>query len=52
VLVPGVEVGEEACVAASAVVTSDVPPRCVVLGAPARVQRQVTDEELLERWRR
>jgi acetyltransferase-like isoleucine patch superfamily enzyme len=31
-------------------VTNDVPPRAVVMGVPARVVRQVGDEELLERW--
>ena len=36
VLVPGVEVGEEAFVAAGAVVTNDVAPRAVVMGVPAR----------------
>ena len=51
VLLPGVEVGEEAFVAAGAVVTRDVPPRTVVMGVPARVVREVPDEELLERWR-
>ncbi len=51
VLVPGVEVGEEAFVAAGAVVTRDVPPRAVAMGAPARVVREVGDEDLLERWR-
>ena len=51
VLVPGVEVGEEAYVAAGAVVTSDVPARAVVMGVPARVVRSVEDEDLLEHWR-
>jgi acetyltransferase-like isoleucine patch superfamily enzyme len=51
VLVPGVEIGEEAFVAAGAVVTKDVPPRAVVMGVPARQVRDVGDDELLERWR-
>ncbi len=50
-LTPGVEVGEEAFVAAGAVVTRDVPPRGVVMGVPARVVREVPDADLLERWR-
>ncbi len=51
VLVPGVEVGEEAFVAAGAVVTHDVPPRGVVMGVPARVVREVPEADLLEHWR-
>ena len=47
VLCPGVEIGEEAFVGAGAVVTKDVPPRVVVVGNPARVLRDVPDEELL-----
>lgn len=51
VLVPGVEIGEEAFVAAGAVVTRDVPARAVVMGVPARVVGEVGDDQLLERWR-
>jgi acetyltransferase-like isoleucine patch superfamily enzyme len=51
VLVPGVEVGEEAFVAAGAVVSADVPARAVVMGVPARVVREVPEAELIERWR-
>jgi acetyltransferase-like isoleucine patch superfamily enzyme len=51
VLTPGLEIGEEAFVAAGAVVTRDVPRRAVVMGVPARVVREVPEEDLLERWR-
>ncbi len=47
VLCPGVEIGEEAFVGAGAVVTKDVPPRVVVVGNPARVLRDVPEDELL-----
>jgi acetyltransferase-like isoleucine patch superfamily enzyme len=51
VLVPGVEIGAEAFVAAGAVVTRDVGPGEVVMGVPARVVRRVPEEDLIERWR-
>lgn len=51
VLVPDVEVGEEAFVAAGAVVTHDLPQRAIAMGVPARERGTVPDEDLLERWR-
>ena len=48
ILLPGIEIGEEAFVGAGAVVTKDVERRMLVVGNPARVMRQVNDEELLE----
>ncbi len=50
VLTPGVEIGEEGFVAAGAVVTRDVPPRTVAMGVPARVVREVGEQDLLECW--
>jgi acetyltransferase-like isoleucine patch superfamily enzyme len=47
VLLPGIEIGEEAFVGAGAVVTRDVEPGTVVVGNPARAIRQVPDDELL-----
>ncbi len=51
VVCPAIEIGEEAFVAAGAVVAADVEPRAVVMGVPARQVRRVADEDLLERWR-
>ena len=51
VLTPGRVIGEEAFVAAGAVVIRDVADREVVMGVPARVTRRVADDDLLERWR-
>src|ERR671919_1582170 len=48
VLLPAVEIGEEGFVGAGAVVTKDVAPRTVVVGNPARVVRDVPEDELLE----
>src|SRR5690348_11852538 len=48
VLLPGIEIGEEAFVGAGAVVTKDVQARMVVVGNPARVMRGVPEDELLE----
>jgi UDP-2-acetamido-3-amino-2,3-dideoxy-glucuronate N-acetyltransferase len=51
VLTPGVVIGEEAFIAAGAVVVRDVPQRAVVMGVPGRVVREVGDADLLENWR-
>ena len=48
ILCPGVEIGEEAFVGAGAVVIRDVPARKLVVGNPARVLRDVNEDELLE----
>jgi acetyltransferase-like isoleucine patch superfamily enzyme len=47
VLLPGIEVGEEAFVGAGAVVLKDVPARALVVGSPARQIREVPEDELL-----
>jgi acetyltransferase-like isoleucine patch superfamily enzyme len=39
----GIEIGEHAIVGAGSVVTSNVPPRTIVAGNPARVLRAVED---------
>ncbi len=48
VILPGIEIGADAVVAASSVVTKDVPPQKVVMGAPARILRNTPPEQLLE----
>jgi acetyltransferase-like isoleucine patch superfamily enzyme len=47
VLLPGIEIGEEAFVGAGAVVLRDVPARALMVGNPARQIRDVPEEELL-----
>lgn len=48
VLCPAVEIGEEAYVGAGTVVIRDVPPRKLVVGNPARILRDVPEDELLD----
>jgi acetyltransferase-like isoleucine patch superfamily enzyme len=47
-LLPGIEIGREAFVAAGSVVTRNVPPATLVMGVPARLVRSVPDREWAE----
>jgi acetyltransferase-like isoleucine patch superfamily enzyme len=47
-ILPGIEIGEEAFVATGSVVTRDVPPRAIVMGSPAKVVREVPEDQLVE----
>lgn len=47
-LLPGIEIGEDALVAAGALVTRNVPPRVIVAGTPAKYFRDVPEEQLIE----
>jgi acetyltransferase-like isoleucine patch superfamily enzyme len=49
-LLPGVEIGEEAVVGGGAVVAKDVPDRTLVLGVPAKPVKSVPDE--LQRYKK
>jgi phenylacetic acid degradation protein len=48
VVMDNTEIGEESIVAALAFVKANlvIPPRCLVVGMPARVVRQLTDQEV------
>jgi acetyltransferase-like isoleucine patch superfamily enzyme len=43
IIAPGLTIGDEAVIATGAVVTKDVPPRCLVGGNPARVIKDLSD---------
>jgi len=47
-LLPKIEIGEEAFVAAGSIVTRDVPAKMLVMGSPARPRRAVPEEEWVE----
>jgi UDP-2-acetamido-3-amino-2,3-dideoxy-glucuronate N-acetyltransferase len=49
-ILPAVEIGEEAFIAAGSLVTRSVAPRAMMMGVPARAVREVPDADLIERW--
>lgn len=46
IVLDGVRVGAGSIIGAGAVVTKDIPPRSLVLGIPAKVIRELSDEEI------
>lgn len=46
-VMPGVQIGDGAIIAANAVVTKDVPPYCIAGGNPCRVVKKRFDDELI-----
>jgi serine O-acetyltransferase len=48
VILPGLEIGEDAIVAAGAVVTKNVPAKMIYAGMPAKEFRPVPDDQLLD----
>lgn len=48
IVLPGKIIGEEGFAAAASVVTKDVPARTIVIGSPAKVLKDVPEEQLLE----
>ena len=55
IVLDDVTIGEESFIAAGSLITpgTAIPPRSLVMGAPAKVRREVTDEEVLridEHW--
>lgn len=48
VILPGIIIGEDALVAVGSVVTKDIPPRKIVIGSPARIIRDVPEEQLIK----
>ena len=46
----GVTIGENSIVAAGAVVTKDVPANTIVAGVPARVVREINEDDRIDVW--
>lgn len=47
-ILPGLEIGQDAVVAAGSIVTKNVKPRIIVLGSPAKYLKDVPEEQLIE----
>lgn len=45
IVLPGVTIGDNSIVGAGSVVTKDVPANCIVVGSPAKVLRQITEDD-------
>jgi maltose O-acetyltransferase len=41
IVLPGVTIGADSCIGAGSVVTTDVPPRTLAAGVPARILRRL-----------
>ena len=48
IIAPGVTIGDEAVIATGAVVTKDIPPRCLAAGVPAKVVKDFSDHEIFK----
>ncbi|MHB8163401.1 MAG: acyltransferase [Methanoregula sp.] len=46
VIMPGVTIGENSIIGAFSFVNADIPPGVIALGVPAKVIRQLSDEEM------
>jgi acetyltransferase-like isoleucine patch superfamily enzyme len=42
---PGVTIGEGSIIGANSLVTDDIPPFTIAFGSPAKVIRELTEEE-------
>ena len=43
---PGVTIGENSVIGAGAVVTKDIPANCIAVGNPARVLREINEQDM------
>lgn len=47
-VMPGINIGDGAIIAANSTITKDVPPYCIVGGNPARIIRKRFDDKMIE----